>query len=119
MEKKKVLLRKKRKFRVRKKISGTSDRPRLSVFRSNRHMSLQVIDDIAGKTLVSAQTVEKELKSRFESNNIQTAAALATILAERAKARGISTMVFDRNGYAYHGRVKQIAESLRKYGIKI
>lgn len=112
-------LRERRKFRIRKNVLGTAERPRLSITRSNKHFSLQVIDDAIGQTLVSAFTVEKELKAKFKNNNVEAAKQLAAILAERAKAKGITKMVFDRNGYRYHGRVKQIAESLREHGIQI
>jgi large subunit ribosomal protein L18 len=112
-------LREKRKFRIRKNLSGTAEKPRLSVFRSNRHFTVQAIDDVAGRTLVSVNTVEKELKGSIKNNNKKAAVEVATIFAERAKEKKITKMVFDRNGYVYHGRVKQIAESLRKNGIQI
>lgn len=112
-------LRERRKFRIRKSVSGSAQRPRLTVTRSNRHFSLQVINDETGTTLVSAFTVEKALKGRFKSNNKTAAKEIAGVLAERAKAKGITAMVFDRNGYRYHGRVKQIADSLREHGIQI
>ncbi len=112
-------LRERRKFRIRKTVIGTAQRPRLTVTRSNKHFSLQVIDDSVGNTLVSAFTVEKELKGKFKGNNLEAAKQIAGVLAERAKAKGITTMVFDRNGYRYHGRIKQIAESLREHGIQI
>jgi len=108
-----------RKFRIRKKLSGTSSRPRLTVTRSNKHLSLQAVDDVAGNTLVSAQTVEKDVKSKLLNNNKGVAVGLAVLFAERAKAKGITEMVFDRNGYAYHGRIKTIADKLREDGIKI
>lgn len=112
-------LREKRKFRIRKRISGTSQRPRLTIYRSNRHFTIQAIDDKAGKTLVSVNTVEKTLRGSIKSNNKKAAVEVAAIFAERAKEKGITTLVFDRNGYVYHGRVKQIAESLRENGIQI
>ena len=115
----KTRLRERRKFRIRKGVAGTAERPRLTVTRSNKHFALQVIDDAVGKTLVSAFTVEKELKGKFKGNNLEAAKQVAHILADRAKAKGITKMVFDRNGYRYHGRVKQIAESLREHGIQI
>jgi large subunit ribosomal protein L18 len=117
--KKNLTPRDRRKTRIRKKVKGTSERPRLSVFRSNRHLVLQAVDDVSGKTIVSAQTVEKELQGRFAGNNMEAATGLAATLAERAKAKGITKMVFDRSGYAYHGRVKKVAESLRENGITI
>ncbi len=117
--KKNLTPRERRKIRIRKKVKGTPERPRLSVFRSNRHLVLQAVDDVSGKTVVSAQSVEKELQGRFTKNNMETATGLAAMLAERARAKGITKMVFDRSGYAYHGRVKQVAESLRENGITI
>ena len=111
--------REKRKFRIRKKISGTSERPRLVVYRSNKHFFLQAIDDLAGKTVVSASTLEKGLKEKLKGNNITVAGQVAVVLSERAKEKGINAMVFDRNGYAYHGRIKKIAESMRENGIQI
>jgi large subunit ribosomal protein L18 len=112
-------LRAKRRFIIRKKVNGTAERPRLAVFRSNKHFALQVIDDVAGVTLASVFTHEKALKGKFKSNNKATAKEAATILAQRAKKKGISKMVFDRSGYAYHGRVQQIADSMRENGIQI
>ena len=112
-------LREKRKFRIRKRISGTAARPRLTVYRSNRHFTIQAIDDVAGKTLVSVNTVEKTIAATIKANNKKAAVEIAAIFAERAKEKGITTLVFDRNGYVYHGRVKQIAESLRENGIQI
>lgn len=111
--------REKRKFRIRKKISGTLERPRLVVYRSNKHFFLQAIDDMAGKTVVSASTLEKVLKEKLKGNNIAVAGQVAVVLSERAKEKGIKAMVFDRNGYAYHGRIKKIAESMRENGIQI
>ncbi len=115
----KITARKKRKFRIRKKISGTGQRPRLNVFKSNRNFILQVIDDVTGRTLVSAHSEEKDLKGKIKKNNMKGAKEIGLVLAERAKSKGITQMVFDRNGYPYHGRIKQIAESLRENGIRI
>jgi large subunit ribosomal protein L18 len=112
-------LRQRRRFAIRKKVKGTPERPRLAVFRSNKHFALQVIDDVAGVTLASVFTHEKKLKGKFKSNNKSTAKEAAVMLAKRAKEKGIIKMVFDRSGYAYHGRVKQIADSLRENGIQI
>ncbi len=111
--------RQKRKSRIRRKVNGTAEKPRLSVYRSTRHMVLQAIDDVAGHTLVSVHTVEKDLKAKFKNNNITVAGEAAAVMAQRAKAKGISSMVFDRNGFAYHGRIRKIAESLRENGIRI
>lgn len=112
-------LRDKRRFIIRKKVSGTAERPRLAVFRSNKHFALQVIDDVAGVTLASVFTHEKALKGKFKNNNKAAAKEAAALLAQRAKKKGITKMVFDRGGYAYHGRVQQIADSMRENGIQI
>ena len=113
------ITRKKRKARIRKKVSGTSERPRLTVFRSNRHLILQAVDDQTGRTLVFVGSIGKQIKEKVKGNNMEAAKQAAVIFAERAKEKGITNMVFDRNGYVYHGRVKQVAESLRENGIKI
>ena len=106
----------KRHKRVRAKISGTADRPRLCVYRSNAHISAQIIDDVAGVTLVSASTQEKE----FEGNCGNKAAAklVGKLIGERAAAKGITEVVFDRGGYLYHGRVSELAEGARESGLK-
>lgn len=106
----------KRKLRIRKKIRGTADRPRLCVVRSNRHLYVQIIDDDKSHTLVSASTLEKELSSL--KNVVSDAEKFGEIVAGRAKEKGISSVVFDRNGYLYHGIVKAIAEGARKGGLK-
>jgi len=103
--------------RVRAKIEGTKDMPRLSVFRSNRNIYLQLIDDIKGVTLFSAST--KELKSTKGVNKTDQAQAVSSILADKAKKGGIKTVVFDRGSYRYHGRVRAVAEAMRKEGIKV
>ena len=106
----------KRHNRVRGKISGTAERPRLSVFRSENHIYAQIIDDVAGNTLVSASTAEKS----FEGNgsNIEAAKKIGAIVAERALKKGIEEVVFDRGGYIYHGRVQALAEGAREGGLK-
>ena len=106
----------KRHSRVRGKISGTAERPRLSVFRSENHIYAQVIDDVAGNTLVSASTVEKA----FEGNgsNCDAAKKIGAAIAERALQKGIEEVVFDRGGYIYHGRVQALAEGAREGGLK-
>ena len=106
----------KRHNRVRGKISGTAERPRLSVFRSENNIYAQIIDDVAGVTLVSASTVEKG----FEGNgsNIEAAKKVGAAIAERALKKGIEDVVFDRGGYIYHGRVKALAEGAREGGLK-
>ena len=105
-----------RKKHIRKRIAGTADRPRVSVFRSNRHMYVQAIDDASGTTLVSASNLEKELKSL--KNSVEAAAKLGETFGKRLSERKLKTVVFDRNGYKYHGIVKAIAEGTRKAGIE-
>lgn len=105
-------------IRVRKKIIGTSERPRLNVFRSLSNMYAQVIDDTEGKTLVSASTLDKELASKIEfGGNIDAAKEVGKLVAERALNAGIKEVVFDRGGYAYHGRVQALAEGAREAGL--
>ena len=105
--------------RVRKKISGTPERPRLCVYRSLNHIYAQVIDDVAGNTLVSASTLDPQLKDKLSEVDKKGASKLVgQLVAERAKAKGIETVVFDRGGYLYHGRVKALAEGAREGGLK-
>ena len=106
----------KRHIRVRAKVSGTPERPRLAVYRSNANISAQIIDDVNGVTLVSASTLEKV----FEGNgsNIEAAKKVGATIAERAAAKGITEVVFDRGGYLYHGRVSELAEGAREGGLK-
>jgi len=108
--------RKKRHKRVRGKISGTPERPRLNVFRSEKHIYAQVIDDVAGKTLCCASSVEKTFEGT--GGNKDAAKKVGEMIAERAKAKGLETVVFDRGGYLYHGRVKELAEAAREGGLK-
>ena len=104
--------------RMRSRISGTTERPRLAVFRSNNHMYAQIIDDTVGKTLVSASTLQKEVKAALEkSNNVEAAAHHGTVIARRARAKGIDTVVFDRGGFIYQGKVKALAEAAREAGL--
>ena len=102
--------------RVRTKISGTAERPRLSVFRSNTGIYVQIIDDVAAKTLVSASTLDKEVKTK--ASNIEAAKEVGTLVANRAIKAGIKTIVFDRGGYIYHGKVKALAEAAREAGLE-
>jgi large subunit ribosomal protein L18 len=102
--------------RVRKKVRGTSDRPRLAVFRSNKHISAQVIDDRAGHTLAAASTLEPDLRS--SGGNVAGATRVGELLAERAKSAGVDTVVFDRGGFMYHGRVAALAEAARNGGLE-
>ena len=112
----KKAMRLKRHVRVRGKISGTPERPRLCVFRSNANIYAQIIDDVNGVTLVSANTLEKGFEGA--TGNIEAAKKVGAVLAERAKAKGIEEVVFDRGGYVYHGRVAALAEGAREAGLK-
>ena len=105
-----------RHFRVRKKVSGTPGRPRLVVNRSSRHIFVQVVDDLAGHTLVSASTLDDSVKSA-SGDKTSKAKAVGTLVAERAKAAGIDSIVFDRGGYAYHGRIAALADAAREGGL--
>ena len=107
--------RKKRHKRVRSKISGTPERPRLNVFRSEKHIYAQVIDDTKGHTLCSASSVEKDFEG--SGSNKEAAKIVGKMVAERAVAKGITVVVFDRGGYIYHGRVKELAEAAREGGL--
>ena len=111
--------RERRKLRIRKRISGDSERPRLSVFRSNVHIYAQVVDDVQGKTLVAASTLSKELKGKGEKEADKTAQAKAVgkLVGELCKKKGIAKVVFDRNGYIYHGRIKALADAAREAGL--
>ena len=106
----------KRHSRVRSKISGTPERPRLSVFRSEKNIYAQIIDDVAGSTLVSASTVEKGFEG--SGGNVEAAKKIGALVAERALKKGIEEVVFDRGGYIYHGRVQALAEAAREAGLK-
>ena len=105
-----------RHFRVRKKVVGSAERPRLAVHRSNKHITAQIIDDATGRTLAAASTVEKDLRST--SGNKQGATAVGRLVAERAKAAGVSKVVFDRGGNLYHGRVAAVADAAREAGLE-
>ena len=105
-----------RHLRVRKKISGTQERPRLCVYRSNNHLYVQIIDDVAGNTLVAASTLDKEVKNKH--SNKEAAKEVGKLIAKRAKSKKIETVVFDRGGYVYHGVVKELAEAAREGGLK-
>ena len=103
--------------RVRRRIVGTPDRPRLAVHRSNRHMTVQVIDDLAGHTLAAASTVEVDLRSG-PTSTVEAATAVGRLVAERAKSAGVTRVVFDRGGYRYHGRVAAVADAAREAGLE-
>lgn len=113
----KNLTRQKRHARVRAKLNGTAERPRLNVFRSNQHIYAQVIDDVAGNTITSASTLDKELNLESTSN-IAAAAEVGKLVAKRAMEKGVSVVVFDRGGYLYHGRVKALADAAREVGLQ-
>lgn len=102
--------------RVRRRISGSAERPRLAVFRSNRYIYAQVIDDVEGRTLAAASSQESDLRSH--GLNADTAAKVGTLIANRAKDAGVSTVVFDRGGYKFHGRVKALADAAREEGLE-
>jgi large subunit ribosomal protein L18 len=104
--------------RIRKKIFGIPDRPRMSVFRSNKHIYVQLIDDINGKTLISASSLNKEITNKKGITKLEQANLVGKVIAEKSKKIGISAIVFDRNGYLYHGRVKSLAEAARQGGLK-
>jgi large subunit ribosomal protein L18 len=113
----KQVVRFKRKRRIRARIEGSPERPRLSVFRSNRHMFIQLVDDAKGHTLVSASSLEEELKGKV-GGTIEGAKTLGNLVAKRALAKNISQVVFDRGGYLYHGRIKALADAAREGGLK-
>ena len=112
-------IRVKKHMKIRNRFSGTAERPRLAVFRSNNHMYAQIIDDTVGNTLVAASTVEKEVKAQLDkTNNVDAAAYLGTVIAKRAIEKGIDTVVFDRGGFIYQGKVAALAEAAREAGLK-
>ena len=105
--------------RLRNRFNGTAERPRLAVFRSNDHMYAQIIDDTVGNTLVSASTLEKDVKAELEkTNNVEAAAKLGTVIAKKALDKGINTVVFDRGGFIYQGKVKALADAAREAGLE-
>ncbi|MCY6371543.1 50S ribosomal protein L18 [Clostridium ganghwense] len=107
----------KRHLRVRNKISGTAERPRLSVYRSEKNIYAQIIDDIAGTTLVSASTLDKDFTEKVGSNK-ESAKVVGQLIAKKAVEKGIEEVIFDRGGYVYHGRVKELAEGAREAGLR-
>ena len=104
--------------RIRKKMQGTEERPRLNVYRSLNHIYVQVIDDLNGKTLVSASTAEGKKEDRRTGGNVASAKAIGKTIAERLKAKGVTKVVFDRGGYIYHGRIKAVADAAREAGLQ-
>ena len=117
-KKSKAALREKKHMRMRNRFSGTAERPRLAVFRSNNHMYAQIIDDTVGNTLVSASTLEKEIKAELnKTNDIEAAAYIGKVIAKRAIDKGITEVVFDRGGFLYHGKIEALAEAAREAGL--
>jgi large subunit ribosomal protein L18 len=118
-KKSKTLIREKKHLRLRNRFSGTTERPRLAVFRSNNHMYAQIIDDTVGNTLVAASTLEKAVKAELEkTNNVDAAAYLGTVIAKKALEKGITTVVFDRGGFIYQGKIQALADAAREAGLK-
>ena len=112
-------VRRKKHMKLRNRFSGTAERPRLAVFRSNNHMYAQIIDDTVGNTLVSASTLQKDVKANLEkTNNVEAAAALGKVIAEKALEKGIKEVVFDRGGYVYHGKIQALADAAREAGLE-
>ncbi|MCR5665917.1 MAG: 50S ribosomal protein L18 [Eubacterium sp.] len=118
-KKSRAQVRAKKHRRIRHHLAGTSARPRLAVFRSNNHMYAQIIDDTVGNTLVSASTLSKEVKGELDkTNNVEAAAHLGTVIAKKALDKGITTVVFDRGGFIYEGKVKALADAAREAGLE-
>ena len=112
-------VRRKKHMKLRNRFSGTAERPRLAVFRSNNHMYAQIIDDTVGNTLVAASTLDKDVKAELKkTNDIEAAAYLGTVIAKKALEKGITEVMFDRGGRVYHGRIKALADSAREAGLK-
>ena len=117
-KKSRKVVRAKKHMRIRNRVNGTSECPRLAVFRSNNHMYAQIIDDTVGNTLVSASTAQKEVKAELEkTNDVAAAAYVGKIVAERALEKGITTVVFDRGGFIYHGKIQALADAAREAGL--
>ena len=109
----------KKHMKIRNRFSGTAERPRLAVFRSNNHMYAQIIDDTVGNTLVAASTLDKDVKAELEkTNDVAAAAKLGTVIAKKALEKGITTVVYDRGGFVYQGKVKALAEAAREAGLE-
>ena len=118
-KKSRTVVRENKHRRLRNRFSGTAERPRLAVFRSNNHMYAQIIDDTVGNTLVSASTLQKDVKAELEkTNNVEAAAYLGTVIAKKAIEKGITSVVFDRGGFIYHGKIKALADAAREAGLK-
>ncbi|MGN0483222.1 MAG: 50S ribosomal protein L18 [Lachnospiraceae bacterium] len=118
-KKSRALAREKKHRRLRNHLSGTAERPRLAVFRSNNHMYAQIIDDTVGNTLVSASTLQKDVKAELEkTNDVDAAAKLGTVIAKKALDKGITTVIFDRGGFVYGGKIKALADAAREAGLQ-
>lgn len=106
-------------YRLRKDLNGTADRPRLSVYRSNLHMYAQLIDDVQGRTLASASTVEKEVRQQLDgTSDVNAAKAVGELIAKRALEKGITSVIFDRGGFLYHGKIQALADAAREAGLQ-
>ena len=108
-----------RHFRVRKKVSGTAARPRLVITRSSRHITAQVVDDLVGRTLASASTLEADVRAAGSTSNVDAATAVGRLVAERAQAAGVTKVVYDRGGFLYHGRIAAVADAARAAGLEL
>ena len=118
-KKSRTVVRENKHRKLRNRFSGTAERPRLAVFRSNNHMYAQIIDDTVGKTLVSASTLDKDVKAELEkTNNVEAAAYVGKVIAERAIEKGIKEVVFDRGGFIYQGKVQALADAAREAGLE-
>ena len=118
-KKSRTVVREQKHRRLRNRFSGTAERPRLAVFRSNNHMYAQIIDDTVGNTLVAASTIEKDVKAELEkTNNVDAAAYLGTVIGKKAVEAGIKEVVFDRGGFIYQGKIKALADAAREAGLK-
>ena len=118
-KKSRTVVRENKHRKLRNRFSGTAERPRLAVFRSNNHMYAQIIDDTVGKTLVSASTLDKDVKAELEkTNNVEAATVVGTVVAKQALEKGITTVVYDRGGFVYEGKVKALAEAAREAGLE-
>ena len=118
-KKSRTVVRENKHRKLRNRFSGTAERPRLAVFRSNNHMYAQIIDDTVGKTLVYASTLDKDVKAELEkTNNVEAATVVGTVVAKKALEKGITTVVYDRGGFVYEGKVKALAEAAREAGLE-
>ena len=118
-KKSRTVVRENKHRKLRNRFSGTAERPRLAVFRSNNHMYAQIIDDTVGKPLVSASTLDKDVKAELEkTNNVEAATVVGTVVAKKALEKGITTVVYDRGGFVYEGKVKALAEAAREAGLE-